>query len=346
MRTLLLLLSGIAALGFVSYKNANKNPVPAATPATTAFATTGATELIYQSRDGGQNWQDISDGLPKEFGLIGSFVRDGKIYMASEKEIYQGSAVMAAPQWALENMPLERTNAVYQLKSGVVIRNQSKVFLQEVPGLGVWSEVFPGLKGKIVNSFYESGQIILAGCEFGLFRSTDGGKAWTQVFPEKTHHFELNWVRDIYEVPGAVIAQSGSGLLTSHDGGQNWDIDADFWQKQIGADGYVSFSAPIKGQLVAISNRLYKPKHYASHVYTSSDLGKTWKPDSDRFPFTSVAQILEVGETLTVRHHDGISISRDQGKTWQLVFSYIGENRNFRLLNENGVLYLVKDFGC
>jgi hypothetical protein len=317
----------------------------AAQPAASS-KTTGASDVIYQSRDGGKNWQDISQGLPEDFGIIGGFVQNGTIYMASERAIYQANASMVVPDWRMENTLIDRVYSLFAIKSGIVMYNSKKHFLREVPGLGVWSQAFPDLSGKVINSLYETQTAIFAGSEDGIFRSTNNGISWSQVFPDKAKQGKQNWVRHMYEVPGALVAQSGNAINISSDGGTTWTTDQPFWQKQIGPEGYVSFSCQIKSQLVAVVNHATETNKFTTKVFTSLDLGKTWVPNNAMFPFPNISSVLQAGVTLACCHHGGISISNDQGKTWELVFSFMGENRNYRLMHDNGVIYLVRDTGC
>src|SRR6187551_1496177 len=64
----------------------------AANPATTDSVKSGATNIIFQSKDGGQTWQDISDGLPESEQLEGFFAGESDVYLRVNDEMYRSKS--------------------------------------------------------------------------------------------------------------------------------------------------------------------------------------------------------------------------------------------------------------
>ena len=67
--------------------------------------------IIFSSADGGQTWQNISEGLPKpvkdNYGVsrIGSFTDDKEIYVSEYNEIYRRTSNSTAPFWTKDAFP-------------------------------------------------------------------------------------------------------------------------------------------------------------------------------------------------------------------------------------------------
>src|SRR5688500_13979661 len=70
----------------------------------------GAVNLVFKSTDGGQTWQDISEGLPenlKEDAIQrdGFFANDNGFYLRVGNGIYQSKPNSTAPFWEKEIFP-------------------------------------------------------------------------------------------------------------------------------------------------------------------------------------------------------------------------------------------------
>ena len=65
-----------------------------------AKARTPATNIIFQSTDGGQTWQDVSAGLPVGFSPGRVIAGNGEVFLCSEKEMYFSNTSSEIPEWA------------------------------------------------------------------------------------------------------------------------------------------------------------------------------------------------------------------------------------------------------
>src|SRR5688572_3646965 len=73
--------------------------------ATTTFdVEPGATNIIYQSKDGGQTWQDISDGLPEYERPEGFFAGESDVYLRVNDVMYRSKSNLRTPVWEKENV--------------------------------------------------------------------------------------------------------------------------------------------------------------------------------------------------------------------------------------------------
>ncbi|WP_198175205.1 WD40/YVTN/BNR-like repeat-containing protein [Spirosoma telluris] len=65
----------------------------------------GAANIIYKSTDGGQTWQDISEGLPEGLQGDGFFATNSGFYLQAENGLYHNNPNAIAPFWEKESFP-------------------------------------------------------------------------------------------------------------------------------------------------------------------------------------------------------------------------------------------------
>ena len=76
-----------------------------ANPITTNDIEPGATNIILQSKDGGQTWQDISDGLPANEQPEDFFAGESDLYLHVKNVMYRSKSNLNTPVWEKENVP-------------------------------------------------------------------------------------------------------------------------------------------------------------------------------------------------------------------------------------------------
>ena len=287
----------------------------------------GAANILFKSTDGGQTWQDISEGLPEnlqEDGLQrdGFFANDIGFYLRAGNGMYHSKSNSTAPFWEREIFPDERSS-IAPGKNGIFAYNWDGQFLQKINGTNVWLPTYTNFPVRDIRSVFETtGGIVFIGCERGLYKSTNRGATWKQVHTG-------GWVIKLAESNGVLMATSQNGILKSTDAGENWDCVLN--EGGVGID-----IEPIKGGFAAIN---YNTASETRRVRTSYDGGKTWEPIDAGLPATpSIASIIQVGEYLFCGHPAGIFRSADKGKTWKLLLPSI-EPKVFRLFVSGGVIY-------
>src|SRR5688500_15963720 len=75
----------------------------AADPTTTNGVEPGATNIIFQSKDGGLTWQDISYGLPVNEQPEDFFAGESEVYLRVKKVMYRSKSNLNTPVWEKEN---------------------------------------------------------------------------------------------------------------------------------------------------------------------------------------------------------------------------------------------------
>ncbi|MBI5915315.1 MAG: exo-alpha-sialidase [Bacteroidetes bacterium] len=294
-------------------------------------APASATNIIFQSADGGQTWQDISAGLPAGLLAEGFLAGDGELYLGTEHGMYRSSTTSKALAWEKEASLDDHSTNISAGSAGVFAYNNGGHFFQKLKGTGVWLPMFTNFPGYSVRTVFEtkSGTVFI-GCDSGIFKSSDGGKTWKHVF-------EDGWVIHMVESGGVLICTNQGGILRSTDGGEHWDV--------VLSEGGVGIAVEvIEGGFAAIT---YNTESETRRVRTSTDGGKTWQPiDAGLPPSSLISGIKQLGGYFFCGHPDGIFRSSDRGKTWELLLPSIGK-KVFNLSVSGNVIYAVpRDGGC
>ncbi len=290
-----------------------------------------ANNIIFQSADGGQTWQDISAGLPEGLQAQRFFASDDELFLGAENGDYYSSTAAMTPVWDKENSLNPQSIIVSAGSAGVFALSYSSGFSQKLNGTDIWMPMFTNFKERSLHNVFEAKDgAIFIGCENGLFKSSDGGTTWRQVV-------ENGWVYHIVESNGVLLCTNQGGILRSTDGGENWDV--------VIYEGGVGIAVEvIEGGFAAIT---YNTKSEARRIRTSTDGGKSWHAiDAVLPPSMLISSIKQVDEYLLCGHPDGIFRSADKGKTWELLKPSIGK-KVFNLSVSGKVVYAVAmDGGC
>ncbi|WEK34993.1 MAG: hypothetical protein P0Y53_21100 [Candidatus Pseudobacter hemicellulosilyticus] len=327
--------------------------------------TTGTANIVFRSADGGQTWQDISNGLPepvKDDYSVGRnvfYAADNGLYLTDGNWIYHSNTNSTAPFWTKDSIP-DKHSSICPGKTGIFAYNYYSPILQKLNGTNVWLPVFTDLQKKKVRTVVETaGGTLFIGTDEGLFRSTDNGKTWKDV-----HAWGL--LGKLAESDGVMVATSPRGIIRSTDEGENWDL-------VISEDGVGIDVESIKGGFAAIN---YSTAAKTRRIRTSYDGGKTWQPidaglpgqaiiDSHWRPInagnpaqggndsvwhpkedvlpapTYITSIIQVGEDFFCGHTDGIYRTSDKGKTWTLVLPAV-KGKMFKLSVSGNVVYALQ----
>jgi len=290
----------------------------------------GVVNIVFKSTDGGQTWQDISEGLPENLQEDGFFANDSGLHLRAGNGIYHSKPNSTAPFWKKEIFPDEHSS-IAPGKTGLFAYNYDGQFLQKINGTSVWSPIYTNFQGKEVRTVFETaGGTVFIGSDHGLFRSSNSGKTWKQVHTG-------GWVMKLVESSGVLLATSQGGILRSTDDGENWD-----W---VISEGGVGIAVErIKGGFAAIT---FNTELFTRRVRTSYDGGKTWQPIDAGLPaHLSIASIIQVGEYFFCGHPAGIFRSSDKGKTWKLLLPSMGD-KVFNLSVSGDVIYAIRrNGGC
>ncbi|HPH86540.1 MAG TPA: hypothetical protein PLC48_13815 [Ferruginibacter sp.] len=326
---------------------------------------TGTANIVFKSTDGGQTWQDISDGLPEPaideyaYGRNAFFANDNGLWLADGNGIYHTQPNLTAPFWNKAFLPGVFSNLTPG-KNGIFAYNSQDGIFQKTNGTNGWTPVFTDFKAKRVRSVLETAAgTIFIGTDKGLFKSTNSGKTW-KLFPAAG----LGW--KTVESNGVLLTTGQQGIMRSTDDGETWN-----WVIQ---DGGVGIDVTnIKGGFAAIN---YSTTAKTRRIRTSYDGGQTWQPIDAGFPGQTIndspwrliktdnpvqnstdsgwhpkeaappvqeykTSLVQVGENFYCGHTDGVYKTSDKGKTWQLVLP-AAKGKMFKLAVSGNVIYAIQ----
>ena len=267
-----------------------------------------ATNIILQSKDGGQTWQDISHGLPEIEERMGFFAGESEIYLSTKGALYHSRTHLKTPVWEKENLPELKSTSIVFDQSGVVAFSNDGYIYRKNPSSDNWLPIYTErITHSVATIFEASDGTVFSGTGKSLSKSADKAGSWKPV--------QKGWVDNIVESEGVLLATGQQGIMRSTDNGDNWE-----W---VISEGGVGIAVErIDGGFAAI---VYNSPTESRSIHTSFDNGKTWKAiDEGLQPSPNISSVKQIGSDLFVGHPDGIFRSSDMGKTWQRVHAGFG----------------------
>ncbi len=264
----------------------------------------GKANVILQSKDGGQTWEDISHSLPDSQLPESFYAGESDLYLRMMDVMYRSKSNLKTPIWEKVQGLDPQSNSIAFNRSGVMAYNYKGNVYQKKSSGDSWLPVFTNFKKSLMRTIFEAADgTLFLGRDNGLYKSEDNGRSWKQVQNE-------GWVMEIVEAEGVLLGTGLKGIMRSTDKGEHWE-----W---VISEGGVGIDVErIEGGFAAIT---YNTATQSRRIRISMDGGKTWQAiDSGLPPSMNISSIKQIGNYLICGHPDGIFRSSDYGKTWKMV---------------------------
>lgn len=260
-----------------------------------------ATNIIYQSNDGGQTWEDISYSLPENVQPEGFFAGTSEVYLSTNGVLYRSKSNLKTPVWEEEKVLDKRSTIAFNQFGVLAFSNDGHIY-QKKSATENWLPIYPNLKSHSVATIFEASDgSLFMGTGKSLSKSMDKAQSWKLV--------HKGFVGNIVESEGVLLATGQQGIMRSTDRGENWEL--------VISEGGVGIAVEkIKGGFAAIA---YNEQAKSRIIHLSMHAGKTWQAVKGLPPSALISSIKQVGRYLICGHPDGIFRSSDMGKTWTRV---------------------------
>jgi photosystem II stability/assembly factor-like uncharacterized protein len=278
------------------------------TPTLATKVEPAATNILYQSKDGGKTWEDVSHSLPAHTLPEGFFAGESDLYLRANNVMYRSKSNLNAPIWEKVQGLDPKINSIAFNHSEVMAYSHDGHIYRKKPSSETWMPIYTSLKStslkphEVAAIFETSDGSVFLSTGKSLSKSTNNAQSWKLV--------QNGFVGDMVESDGVLLATGQKGIMRSTDNGEHWD-----W---VISEGGVGIAVErIEGGFAAIT---YNGTTQSRRIRISKDGGKTWQAiDTGLQPSMTVSSIKQAGNYLLVSHPDGIFRSTDKGKTWQIV---------------------------
>ncbi len=322
----------------------------------------GKSGIIYKTTDGGHTWTQIGTdlGITVDLNNI-AVVNENVVYIAGDDGILLKSTDGGA-SWTQSSFSFEANGSVRDLDGGiafcnenvgVVAANSSKAAgatWYTHDGGDTWELVFvPFPEVASSKKLYDvaaagDSTIFVAGYNFCIFKSSDGGKTYTHVNEINLNYYYLS---DIQAVDTSTVVAGGSyGYVTmTTDGGATWsDISIPAGHTIV----FVSFLDAQTGYVFARDGQWFK----------TFDGGTSWSPLLG-WPNVNLKALAIGGDKKigVAGYFGNFSLSTDGGYTWpyldghatgthQKIYTVAFNNNNVGLIGAyHGLLLRSADGG-
>jgi photosystem II stability/assembly factor-like uncharacterized protein len=203
--------------------------------------------IVLKSTDGGQTWQDVSQGLPETVQVEDFFVGKSDLYARANNLIYRSKSNLKTLAWEKVNGPDRKAVSIF---------NRYK-FTEKGK---TWEKVEN--EGLIMNVVESEGVLIGTG-QKGIMRSTDHGEHWEWVISEGGVGIAIERIDGGFAAITYSATTKSRRVRISLDGGETWKaID----------EGLPP--SPLISSIKQMGN--YLLCGHPDGIYRSSDMGKTW----------------------------------------------------------------------
>jgi photosystem II stability/assembly factor-like uncharacterized protein len=137
----------------LSCQQVNEQASPFLTAAATAeqtgaHASPEAANILFQSSDGGNTWQDISAGLPVDLAPESFFVNQNELFLSGSNGVYQRYTASKSDAWIIESSLGTSVSIAHAGQNGLIAFGRNGKMFQKGNITGIWMPVFTNFVQK------------------------------------------------------------------------------------------------------------------------------------------------------------------------------------------------------
>lgn len=298
-------------------------------------------KLVYYSSDGGQSWDDISSGI-NSTSVYCFLETSSDVYATGGNSLYKLSG--DGISWETVDLDFTPVNYLYGIfqYDGVFYLSESLdlVYVSKDNGI-TWTKT-PLRTNSKNNCIDHSGDSVFVTTSEGrIFYTIDKGSSWSLIQNEK-----VLFADDAFFSDNRIIMSSDDGIFISDDEGITWNAsnrglrnvrvltfnqndeyifagnnNRGIYKKSKNNDIWENITPDefwgVISDIVVVDSKLFAGN--AEAIYLSEDNGETWTENFNAgFGKNSLALDFDNGIFASAIYNDGVYISTDTAKTWEL----------------------------
>jgi len=221
--------------------------------------------LVFESTDGGQTWQDIIAPVKS-----GTFVCK---YWGVHLKNTKGTSVWSP---IFENFQEPRIRSVFETAGGTIFIGIDRGIFKSTDNGNTWKHVFAG---GLVGHLAESDGVLLSVSMGRIIRSTDNGENWAVVISDSNVAFDVKPFKGGFAAMTATSVSNPRWIRASYDRGKTWQSN-NAQDKVVMDSIWRTWNNRPRLQAFMTSIIQFDENFYCTDpegIFRSSDKGKTWK---------------------------------------------------------------------
>ncbi len=267
------------------------------------FAATQGSGVLVSS-DSGETWGKMNNGLPHLYLSTIEKIKNTLFVSVDGFGIYMSKD--NAKTWTKSNFEEEKETKIFLENESKLVANTTKkgLFLAD-ENLQNWNELNSSFKEEL-NCMVSNSTHIFYGAKYkGIYASKDKGKTIEHALIG-LQNFTIN----AFLIKNNVLfAATNGGIYVSKDNAKNWTL------LDSRLENAMVYSLTAKGDTLMAGTNPFG-------IIISTDMGKTWKDYNTGLTTIFIQSILPYKNKVFLGTYDGIFVSKDEAKSWEIVNVY------------------------
>lgn len=295
------------------------------------YLTTSAGRIFY-TEDNGKGWNLTQNTNIESFANDALMMSSGKILMSCNQGLY--SSIDNGESWSNSSKGLNalEIESLHYSDSTLLAGSYQGGLYRSADFGSSWQAV--SINSTIINGIIGTDEGHFAGCENGLFKSTDRGITWSKIFDPGTNNGINCGINALNkDEKSIVLAVNSKGIYRSQDNGVTWKYPAN------------NGLTPSSYKCVELTGDTIFLADVAGGIEVSIDGGDSWIHRSYNGSDLYTMKISYTEGKLFAATVKGLVYSEDLGFTWSYLLNdtrpikdFIFNNDKIILATDDGVL--------